>query len=326
MDPERFDALVQSLARSGSRRRLLGGILAGSLAPLGAAAKANHPTTHVPEPAACLAVGKRCSQPASEEARPGKGKRGGKGKHHAPSCAKCCSRFGSAGADGKARCTCKGEGVQCDNDSQCCGGQCRNGSCTGCPANTVFCSDGCADLQTNDQPCGSCDTACTAGQRCQNGQCVCDEQSCPTGCCDGTNCKRGTSDSACGTNGATCQTCGAGERCDDTACVCVTGFKPCLDGCIPETDCCGGCATGEVCVSGVCAVACESPGDPCGPPPNSVGCGACRPLSAGGGNVCVTNPSSCVVTDCADCASGQVCVLALCSCPNCQVCATPCRT
>lgn len=208
MEPARFDALVQTLTRAGSRRLALSGLLATILAPVTAAAK--------PAPAKCLPIGKRCSQAAADAAH-AKGK--GKGKHHPPACSQCCSRLGAAGADGKARCACKGEGVQCDNDSQCCGGQCKSGNCTGCPANTVFCPDGCADLQTNNQHCGACDVACTSGQRCVNGACVCDGQSCPTGCCDGTSCQRGTSDQACGTNGAMCQTCTSSQRCGGNTCV-----------------------------------------------------------------------------------------------------------
>src|SRR5581483_5075502 len=101
----------------------------------------------------------------------------------------------------KERCACKGEGADCATNLQCCSGQCRGGNCTACPGDTVFCADGCADLQTNDQHCGSCDHACTAGQRCVNGSCVCDATSCPTGCCAATSCLRGTSASACGTGG-----------------------------------------------------------------------------------------------------------------------------
>src|ERR1051326_1970366 len=109
MEPTRFDALVQSLTRPGNRRRALGLLLASTLTPLTAAAK--------PAPAACLATGKRCSQPATAGAGKDKSKGTRKGKHPPPACSKCCSRFGAAGADGKARCTCKGEGVACDNDS-----------------------------------------------------------------------------------------------------------------------------------------------------------------------------------------------------------------
>ncbi|HEU5431321.1 MAG TPA: hypothetical protein VFU81_06650, partial [Thermomicrobiales bacterium] len=205
MDPKQFDLLSRRLSAAGTRRRALTAIVAAALAPLAATAK--------PEPAACLPAGRRCSRPAAAAVH-GNGKRTARGKHRPPACDKCCSRFGSTGLDGKPRCTCKGEGIACDNPSQCCSGQCRDGGCTACPANTVFCPDGCANLQTDNNHCGSCENACDPGQRCQDGTCVCDAQSCPTGCCggaDGTACQRGTSAQACGVGGAGCQQCIAPE-------------------------------------------------------------------------------------------------------------------
>ncbi|HET7092000.1 MAG TPA: hypothetical protein VFI22_00935, partial [Thermomicrobiales bacterium] len=161
MDGTRFDALARSLARHALRRRALGVVVAAALAPLTTVAE--------PEPAGCLANGKRCRQPASDEERQSKGKQKKRGKHHRRSCAKCCSRYGAAGANGKPRCSCKPEGVACDGSSQCCSGDCRDGTCTACPPNTVFCPDGCANLQTDKNHCGSCEKACDAGQRCQAG-------------------------------------------------------------------------------------------------------------------------------------------------------------
>ncbi|HEX5499629.1 MAG TPA: hypothetical protein VFX03_10395, partial [Thermomicrobiales bacterium] len=134
MDPSRFDALVASLARPGSRRRLLGGVLAGSFPTFAAAAAdASRPDVSGPRPAKCLAVGKRCTLHAAAR----HGKKGNKGKHHPPSCAKCCSRYSAPGANGNARCACKSEGIACAGDDQCCSGQCRDDACTACPPNTV---------------------------------------------------------------------------------------------------------------------------------------------------------------------------------------------
>src|SRR5689334_6731003 len=113
MEPTRFDALVQTLTRPGSRRRALGALLATVLAPATAAA--------APAPAGCLATGKRCSQPATAGSGHGTGQRK-KGKHRPPACAKCCTGLGITAADGKAYCACKGEGVDCTNAGQCCGG------------------------------------------------------------------------------------------------------------------------------------------------------------------------------------------------------------
>jgi hypothetical protein len=304
MDPERFDALVKSLTSSGSRRRLLGGVLAGSLAPLAAGAKAkpnhrrrdhdhdhdrdhapshdrgrdpvaatgapdDHATAaanayHGPEPAKCLAVGKRCARQDAESDRhgAGKGKRQGKGKHHSPSCAKCCSRFGAAGSDGKARCACKPEGDPCDNPSQCCGGLCKNGGCTKCPGDLTACDGQCVDLQTDPDHCGDCAASCAIGQRCVDGTCVCDAQSCPNGCCDDQQtCQRGTSDQACGDGGAACQACGPCATCDGTTCagqsaVCCGDTAVCADGvCTP-------CAADAPCRNGACG--CDPGFHPCG--------------------------------------------------------------
>jgi hypothetical protein len=151
MDAARFDALVRAARRSGSRRGLLGGLAALALAPLAAAAS--------PEPAACLGIGKRCTL--------------GKGAGRRPACARCCSRFGSAGPNGKARCACKGNGVACANDSQCCSGACRQGGCCApdCAGKTCGQADGCG---------GTC-TTCPTGQRCVGGACIAGQGTCPTG-------------------------------------------------------------------------------------------------------------------------------------------------
>src|SRR5688572_7204276 len=36
---------------------------------------------------------------------------------------------------------------------------------------------------------GACVPPCQPGQRCTNGLCVCDTESCPAGCCDGNRCE-----------------------------------------------------------------------------------------------------------------------------------------
>lgn len=42
-----------------------------------------------------------------------------------------------------------------------------------CASGTVCCSDRCVDLDTEDDHCGSCDTACLSGQSCDVGSCLC---------------------------------------------------------------------------------------------------------------------------------------------------------
>lgn len=276
MEADCFDALVRAASRSGSRRGLLGGLAALALSPLTTRAK--------PQSAACLAIGRRCSQPISAGTGQAKSQRKGKGKP--PSCSRCCSRFGAAGVDGKARCTCKGEGVPCANDSQCCGGQCKSGACAGCPGTTEYCSDGCADVQTNNQHCGSCETACPAGQRCVNGLCGCDATSCPLGCCAGTTCKRGDSASACGDNGASCAICQSGDTCADGTCACASGMICTGSGCCASADqVCDGndqCCTKQTCQAGQCG----HPSDGCG---GTLDCGTCASSLLCCGDACVAN-------------------------------------
>ena len=266
MDSDRFDRLVQALGRERSRRGVLG-VLAAVLAPAAAAA---------PQTESCLATGKPCSAPKAEKALRGEGKRHHRG-HHLRSCTECCTRKSTVGKDGKARCTCKGEDEKCNNPAQCCGGQCRSGRCTGCPGETVFCDGSCLDVQANDQHCGSCKNACVAGQRCQNGQCVCDGTSCASGCCQNETCHV-DDDAACGTNGGECavctlpETCGGGGssgQCGCTPTTCQTGqcgtisdgcgdTLDCGDSCPEEDETCGGGGTPNVC-------GCLAPGSPCDP-------------------------------------------------------------
>jgi hypothetical protein len=301
VDPERFDALVQSLARPGSRRRLLSGLLASGLVPVGAAAKSKRERAHSasaagaasrqptaakagangPQPAACLSVGKRCTLSESRDARHGKGGKGGKGKHHPPSCNKCCSRYGAAGSDGKARCGCKPEEEDCANPAQCCGGLCRGGKCTKCPGSSTACNGNCVDLQTDAQHCGDCATTCADGQRCVNGNCVCDATSCPNGCCDGATCVRFAqqSNERCGAGGAACaactgnDTCGGGNPGTPGVCGC-TAATTCPNGqtcgsapnnCGGTIDCagCAGCCDGKTCHDGTDDGACGRNGEGC---------------------------------------------------------------
>lgn len=328
MDPKHFDALARSLARAGSRRRLLGGLLVGTFTPLAAAAKLHHG----PEPASCLAIGKRCTAHDASSNQHVNGK--GKGKRRAPSCTKCCSRLGSAGSDGKARCACKPEGDACANPSECCGGLCRNGTCTACPGDLKPCNGACVDLQTNNRYCGDCATTCASGQRCQNASCVCDGRSCLNGCCDGATCQRGTSDQACGDGGAACQTCGACTVCDGTTCaaqsaVCCGAASVCQNGQ------CVACGQGQRCKGGACvcdgqscAGGCCDGDDRCHNGTEDGACGAVAGacVDCGAGGRCV-NRSCCPLKSCSVDYPGQCgsfddgCGGTInCGCPACQKC------
>ncbi|HEU0116269.1 MAG TPA: hypothetical protein VFQ80_16390 [Thermomicrobiales bacterium] len=357
MDPNRFDALVLSLARRGSRRRLLAAAVAGAVAPLTAAA--NHRHGGKPK---CLAAGKRCKpttggavQPSATAHdttklhRPGKGKgkgndrsngsgkravnrgrgtrhaaqgaRKGKGSHRTPSCAKCCSGLSGAGADGKSTCACVADGDACQTAAQCCGGVCRSGICTGCPSPQVTCGGLCVDLQTDDNHCGSCGHACGSDQRCQDGSCICDATNCPNGCCDGATatCKRGTSDSDCGDGGTLCQICNACQTCNGTTCAAKAGAC-CGEG---KGACqdgqCVACAAGQRCQAGACV---------CDATSCSTGCCDGATCHAGTDNLaCGTNGDACVAcVPPATCGGGgqdQTCgCTPATSCPAGQTCGT----
>ncbi|MGQ0504255.1 MAG: hypothetical protein ACT4TC_02970 [Myxococcaceae bacterium] len=77
------------------------------------------------------------------------------------------------------------------------------GGCTRCDAvNSNLCTNGGCKCGTGNP--------CAAGRHCTAGNtCVCDAVSCPKGCCDdNNNCQPGTAKSACGKNGAACDSCG----------------------------------------------------------------------------------------------------------------------
>jgi hypothetical protein len=67
---------------------------------------------------------------------------------------------------------------------------------------------------TGQCACGPSGGSCTAGQKCQGGQCKCDPATC-AGCCDsnGVTCQPGTAKNACGADGGVC------VKCPPKACV-----------------------------------------------------------------------------------------------------------
>lgn len=110
----------------------------------------------------------------------------------------------------------------------------------------------------------ACDPECDAGQRCQGGVCVCDAESCPTGCCtaeQGGSCVAGTTMEACGQGGALCEACDPkkADSCGASGCEC-NGGPACATGeCMGNLGCvdlqtdpnnCG--ALGNDCLGGPC--------------------------------------------------------------------------
>lgn len=151
-----------------------------------------------------------------------------------------------------------------DNDFFNCGGcgeicpagrsnYCQNGRC-GCRGYTTnpcgegfgCCADGCKDLQTDTQNCGSCGHSCS-NLECVNGECRCSsDDPCPSGeecCSDG--CRDLNSDPLnCGRCGTACE---SGEDCCDGECVnTFTDTRHC-------GNCGSDCSEGDTCCIGSCA-------------------------------------------------------------------------
>ena len=144
-----------------------------------------------------------------------------------------------------------------------------------CTANAVAaCKNGGIFITEPDPECpGGCDPACTGGQVCEDGTCVC-----PAGTtdCSGTCIDTSGDEANCGGCGNACAAsetcengvctppacdpaCTGGQVCDDGTCVCPAGTTDCGGTCIDtsgdEANCggCGNaCAAGETCEGGVC--------------------------------------------------------------------------
>jgi hypothetical protein len=112
---------------------------------------------------------------------------------------------------------------------ECCGGLCvATTSYSSDPKNCGVCRNVCDDPGDFSDAClflGNCKKA-SCGKS-ATGAITCNPQEtsacavCPVGCCKGTVCMPGTSTSACGYDGAPCQTCGQGELCMGGSCECM---------------------------------------------------------------------------------------------------------
>ncbi len=204
-------------------------------------------------------------------------------------------------SDGQCACTpescaagCCGEDGECNvQSSESCGTM--GGSCTACDeVRDDSCREGgvcgCGDGET-----------CVEGQRCDRGSCVCDGESCPTGCCDEGMCMVNV-DSACGIAGGECLDCSNDGGCQEGACgACVTS---CTDGCCAGPECvqqgaedgdpttCGS-ITGGACIDcGIVADRCSGAGEcECGP-----GGAVCA-----SGQQCLNEVCQCTTASCAGC-------------------------
>jgi hypothetical protein len=84
---------------------------------------------------------------------------------------------------------CEDDACSSDQAPDCVGNQCvcAGNDDTPCNGSKVCCADGCADLDTDRDHCGSCGNACPANEICVDGGCVACDISCPSGECDGTD-------------------------------------------------------------------------------------------------------------------------------------------
>ena len=123
-----------------------------------------------------------------------------------------------------------------------------------CGAGQRACGLECKTVATDQQNCGACGNACSAGQTCQNGQCLCSS---------GLLACNGSCVSATAAHCGGCTTmCPTGQVCSANVCQasCATGETQCSDGaCVPANGGdalhCGGCNAcppGAVCNAGIC--------------------------------------------------------------------------
>ena len=226
-------------------------------------------------------------------------------------------------------------GNACDAGEGCSEGECKR---FGCAPGEVECNGSCIDLQRDPEFCGSCTTACDAGEVCSSGSCL---TSCPGDqmACNGTCIDPDTDNQYCGATLCTAEAgmggasgadegtnCSGGQMCQAGVCEasCSSGAIVCGDECVdPQKDreFCGAtscetgsssgeaCASGEVCVSGVCETSC--PGD-------EVECeGLCIDPQSDEGH-CGASACGDDATDGETCGAGDLCSLGVCE-ANCSV-------
>lgn len=229
-------------------------------------------------------------------------------------------------------------GQVCGADELCDEGECR----VACSAGQLVCGGDCVDPKTNPRFCGATDcsvadgegVSCGSGEACVDGACL---TACPSGqiACDGACINPLTDREHCGATDCSGEGAELGEACESgQVCVmgacqttCPSGQLVCNGKCIdPNVDpvYCGAtdcnalptsgvdCASGQVCVMGVCEASC---------PPGQLACGAA------GSEQCVDplrDREYCGATDCAGgetgeaCEAGEVCSNGSCvtSCPT----------
>jgi hypothetical protein len=239
----------------------------------------------------------------------------------------------ACGRGGEACTDCSEQGRACDGSSRSCGSTtCDASNCDGCCVGDK-CLPG-----TTTSACGAkgarCD-ACGAGQHCSavgggGGRCegttACGPDNCG-GCCNAAGqCVTGTDTTACGANGAKCDSCGLNEVCAPN------GTCQAQPTCGPSN--CPGCCVGNQCVISTTPIACGTkgqvcktcgPNEICDPTGKCVSGSVCNPATCGGccvGDICAvgTQQTACGTngTACLNCANqGRVCQSGSCQVPAC---------
>lgn len=199
------------------------------------------------------------------------------------------------------------EACGCTKDADCPGeSRCQSGNCeiTPCPSGQLRCGKECVDPQTDPQHCGRCSLACTGGNACQKGVCLClnGQTECKGACVDITQ-----SNAHCGG----CENaCGDRKVCRQSRCACRSDLLECSGDCADinnDNQHCGGCGKScgsyETCKSGKCE--CKDLKGVCGGvcvdiAKDSKHCGGCD-------QVCDSNKEQCVGGKCVCASSLSLC-------------------
>ena len=143
----------------------------------------------------------------------------------------CVSKSCAANCDGcchDGTCQAGIKDFACGSGGERCG-TCPEGEHCSAEGACIACEEGCWNDEeeclegTADEACGTgggqC-TSCGSNETCDGGECVEPQgDTCAAtcvGCCDGEDCKQGSSNAACGSDGASCQACPSGFECDGT--------------------------------------------------------------------------------------------------------------